>query len=224
MKGKVLLAEDEISLGEIIKESLESRGFELFHASCGKTAIEAFKSFSPDIVILDIMMPNKDGFEVSREIRLLDQNIPIVFLTAKNRTQDVIEGFENGANDFIKKPFSMEELIVRINSHLRISKINFEMEWISIGKFKFNFGSQVLVINEKETVLTYKESILLSELIKKRNQVLDRSYILNLIWGSDDFFTARSMDVFITKIRKYLKEDSSIKIINVRGVGYKLVV
>lgn len=224
MKGKVLLAEDEISLGEIIKESLESRGFDLVHASCGIKAIEAFKSFSPDIVILDIMMPNKDGFEVSREIRLLDQNIPIVFLTAKNSTQDVIEGFENGANDFIKKPFSMEELIVRINAHLRISKVNYELEWVPIGEYIFNYGSQTLVINEKETVLTYKESILLSELIKKRNQVLDRSYILNLVWGSDDFFTARSMDVFITKIRKYLKEDSSIKIINVRGVGYKLIV
>ncbi|RZS94763.1 response regulator transcription factor [Cecembia calidifontis] len=224
MKGKILLAEDEISLGEIIKESLDSRGFAVEHVGCGKKAIEVFKSFSPDIVVLDIMMPNKDGFEVSREIRMLDRNVPIIFLTAKNRTQDVIDGFENGANDFIKKPFSMEELIVRINSHLRISKINFEQQWVSIGKYKFNFEHQILDLHGKETVLTYKESVLLNELIKKQNQVLDRSYILKLVWGTDDFFSARSMDVFITKIRKYLKDDPLIKIVNIRGIGYKLVV
>ena len=224
MKGKILLAEDEISLGEIIKESLDSRGFSVEHVACGKKAIEVFKSFSPDIVVLDIMMPHKDGFEVSREIRMLDRNVPIIFLTAKNRTQDVIDGFENGANDFIKKPFSMEELIVRINSHLRISKINFEQQWVSIGKYKFNFEHQILDLHGKETTLTYKESLLLNELIKKRNQVLDRSYILNLVWGTDDFFSARSMDVFITKIRKYLKDDPLIKIVNIRGIGYKLVV
>ncbi|EKB50064.1 response regulator transcription factor [Cecembia lonarensis] len=224
MKGKILLAEDEISLGEIIKESLDSRGFLVEHVACGKKAIEVFKSFSPDIVVLDIMMPHKDGFEVSREIRMLDRNVPIIFLTAKNRTQDVIDGFENGANDFIKKPFSMEELIVRINSHLRISKINFEQQWVSIGKYKFNFEHQILDLHGKETTLTYKESLLLNELIKKRNQVLDRSYILNLVWGTDDFFSARSMDVFITKIRKYLKDDPLIKIVNIRGIGYKLVV
>jgi DNA-binding response OmpR family regulator len=224
MKGKILLAEDEISLGEIIKESLDSRGFLVEHVACGKKAIKVFKSFSPDIVVLDIMMPHKDGFEVSREIRMLDRNVPIIFLTAKNRTQDVIDGFENGANDFIKKPFSMEELIVRINSHLRISKINFEQQWVSIGKYKFNFEHQILDLDGKETTLTYKESLLLNELIKKRNQVLDRSYILNLVWGTDDFFSARSMDVFITKIRKYLKDDPLIKIVNIRGIGYKLVV
>lgn len=224
MKGKILLAEDEISLGEIIKESLDSRGFLVEHVACGKKAIEVFKSYSPDIVVLDIMMPHKDGFEVSREIRMLDRNVPIIFLTAKNRTQDVIDGFENGANDFIKKPFSMEELIVRINSHLRISKINFEQQWVSIGKYKFNFEHQILDLHGKETTLTYKESLLLNELIKKRNQVLDRSYILNLVWGTDDFFSARSMDVFITKIRKYLKDDPLIKIVNIRGIGYKLVV
>ena len=219
---KILLAEDEPSLGQIIKESLETRNFEVLLCEDGETAYSTFISEKPLLLVLDVMMPKKDGFTLAKEIRKEDSNIPIIFLTAKSQTEDVVKGFNLGGNDYLKKPFSMEELIVRINALLKrnITPISDE---ISIGKFTFNLKKQTLKFNNVSEKLTHREANLLYYLIKNKNQVLERSFILNKLWGDDDFFNARSMDVFITKLRKKLKNDASIQIINVRGYGYKLI-
>ncbi|SHI79527.1 response regulator transcription factor [Aquimarina spongiae] len=220
----ILLAEDEPSLGLIIKESLETRNFQVHLAKDGKEAFELYKSIDPKLLVLDVMMPKKDGFTLAKEIREEDETIPIIFLTAKSQTQDVVEGFTIGGNDYLKKPFSMEELIVRINNLLQRTRIQKKAEIISVGAYTFNFPKQQLQFKEEEpSLLTHREAHLLFHLIKNKNQVLDRSLILKKLWGDDDFFNGRSMDVFITKLRKKLKKDESIQIINVRGYGYKLI-
>ncbi len=221
-KVSVLFAEDEVSLGTIVKESLESRGFGVTYCQNGQDAIEAFKLAKFDILVLDIMMPKLDGFSVAKEVRKRNPFIPIIFLTAKSRTEDVIEGFEHGANDYIKKPFSMEELIVRINALIKKPK-PLANEWLQIGTYKFHFDKQMLLHGDEEVLLTNKEAQLLMKLLEHKNQLTDRSVILNELWGSDDFFNARSMDVFISKLRKKLAKDTQIKILNMRGYGYKLV-
>lgn len=219
---KILLAEDEPSLGQIIKESLETRNFEVLLCEDGEVAYSTFTSENPLLLVLDVMMPKKDGFTLAKEIRKEDPNIPIIFLTAKSQTEDIVEGFNLGGNDYLKKPFSMEELIVRINALLKrnLGPISDE---IKVGKFTFNLKKQTLKFNNITEKLTHREANLLYYLIKNKNQVLERSFILNKLWGDDDFFNARSMDVFITKLRKKLKSDASIQIINVRGFGYKLI-
>ncbi len=219
---KILLAEDEPSLGQIIKESLETRNFEVLLCANGEIAYETYKSETPLLLVLDVMMPKKDGFTLAKEIRKEDPEIPIIFLTAKSQTEDVVEGFNLGGNDYLRKPFSMEELIVRINALLNRNKKNIA-ENIQLGNYTFNLKKQTLLINNTSVNLTHREANLLYYLIKHKNQVLERSFILKKLWGDDDFFNARSMDVFITKLRKKLKEDSSIQIINVRGYGYKLI-
>lgn len=220
----ILLAEDEPSLGLIIKESLETRNFQVHLAKDGKEAFELYKSIDPKLLVLDVMMPKKDGFTLAKEIREEDEMIPIIFLTAKSQTQDVVEGFTIGGNDYLKKPFSMEELIVRINNLLQRTRIQKKAEIISVGAYTFNFPKQQLQFKEEEpSLLTHREAHLLFHLIKNKNQVLDRSLILKKLWGDDDFFNGRSMDVFITKLRKKLKKDESIQILNVRGYGYKLI-
>jgi len=224
-KIKLLLAEDEAALGQIIKESLETRDFEVILCDNGERAFEKYQSESPEILVLDVMMPKKDGFTLAKEIRAIDNTIPIIFLTAKSQTTDVVEGFSIGGNDYLKKPFSMEELIVRIHNLVNRTHIQKASSIIDIGKYTFNFPKQQLLFNdEKPEQLTHREAHLLFHLVKNKNRVLDRSVILNKLWGTDDFFSARSMDVFITKLRKKLKKDDSIKIINVRGFGYKLTV
>lgn len=219
---KILLAEDEPSLGQIIKESLETRNFEVLLCADGEIAYETYKSQQPLLLVLDVMMPKKDGFTLAKEIRSEDPEIPIIFLTAKSQTEDVVEGFNLGGNDYLKKPFSMEELIVRINALLKRTTNNIA-ENIQLGNYTFNLKKQTLLIKDSTKNLTHREANLLYYLIKNKNQVLDRSFILKKLWGDDDFFNARSMDVFITKLRKKLKEDASIQIINVRGFGYKLI-
>lgn len=221
---KILLAEDEPALGQIIKESLETRNFQVILCENGDVAFKKYKTETPELLVLDVMMPKKDGFTLAKEIRGLDDTIPIIFLTAKSQTQDVVEGFTIGGNDYLKKPFSMEELIVRINNLLNRTKEQKQSEIIQVSHFTFNFPKQTLQFKDEEKVsLTHREAHLLFHLIKNKNQVLDRSLILNKLWGNDDFFNARSMDVFITKLRKKLKKDSNIEIINVRGYGYKLI-
>ena len=222
-KIKLLLAEDEPSLGQIIKESLETRNFEVFHALDGEDAYTLYQKNTPDILVLDVMMPKKDGFTLAKEIRQENKHIPIIFLTAKSQTKDVIEGFEHGGNDYLKKPFSMEELIIRINSLLNRIKLSTNLENISIGNYTFNHTKQTLAHNNQTQILTHKEAELLLHLTEKKNQILDRTFILNKLWGDDDFFNARSMDVFISKLRKKLKHDENIQIINIRGYGYKLI-
>ena len=219
----ILLAEDEPSLGLIIKESLETRQFKVHLALDGEEAYNLYKKEKPELLVLDVMMPKKDGFTLAKEIRLEDDNIPIIFLTAKSQTQDVVEGFTVGGNDYLKKPFSMEELIVRINNLLNRIKIQRTSEILQIGEYTFDFPKQVLQFKENKVLLTHREAHLLFHLIKNKNEVLERSLILNKLWGNDDFFNARSMDVFITKLRKKLSQDENIQIVNVRGFGYKLI-
>ncbi len=222
-KIKILLAEDEASLGMIVKESLESRDFEVFLAENGEEAFKIYQKETPDILVLDVMMPKKGGFTLAKEIRVENKRIPIIFLTAKSQTSDVLEGFQLGGNDYLKKPFSMEELIVRIKSLLNRIEFQTNLEAIEIGKYHFNFTKQTLSFNDKTFQLTSRETELLFQLSEKKNELLDRTFILNKLWGNDDFFNARSMDVFISKLRKKLQYDPNIQIINVRGFGYKLI-
>jgi len=176
-------------------------------------------------MVLDVMMPKKDGFTLAKELREIDDTIPIIFLTAKSQTQDVVEGFTVGGNDYLKKPFSMEELIVRIHNLINRTKLQKTADILEIGDYSFDFPKQLLTYRTEDTVqLTHREAHLLFHLIKNKNSVLDRSLILNKLWGTDDFFSARSMDVFISKLRKKLKQDDRIQILNVRGFGYKLTV
>ncbi|WP_298366068.1 response regulator transcription factor [uncultured Lutibacter sp.] len=220
---KIILAEDEPALGQIVKESLEMRNFEVLLCVDGEEAYKTYKIESPELLVLDVMMPKKDGFTLAKEIRKEDPNIPIIFLTAKSQTEDVVEGFNLGGNDYLKKPFSMEELIVRINALLKRKKNIDTLQTIELGEFTFDLQKQTLTHKNTTTSLTHRESELLHHLILHKDKVLERSFILKKLWGNDDFFNARSMDVFITKLRKKLKLDPSIQIINVRGFGYKLI-
>jgi DNA-binding response OmpR family regulator len=222
-KIKVLLAEDEASLGMIVKESLESRDFTVFHTKNGEETFEVYRKEKPDILVLDVMMPKKDGFTLAKEIRLENKTIPIIFLTAKSQTSDVLEGFKHGGNDYLKKPFSMEELIVRMKGLLNRVALKIAPETIKISNYSFNAAKQILTFSNEIQQLTHREAQLLLALFEKKNEVLDRAFILNKLWGSDDFFNARSMDVFISKLRKKLKKDKNIQILNVRGFGYKLI-
>ncbi|WP_420388079.1 response regulator transcription factor [Roseivirga sp.] len=222
-KHKILLAEDEMALGTIVKESLETRGFDVIFCTDGEEAREAYETHRPELMVLDVMMPKKDGFTLVKEIRKKDDRIPIIFLTAKSRTEDVVEGFGYGANDYLKKPFSMEELIVRIKALLDRKGGKEASEDVNIGAYTFNFSRQTLRFGEDESLLTHREAQLLNELYLHKNELTERTLILNTLWGSDDFFNARSMDVFITKLRKKLAKDDQIQILNVRGYGYKLI-
>ncbi|WP_257668743.1 response regulator transcription factor [Parapedobacter tibetensis] len=226
-KLKILLAEDEPFLGKIVKESLESREFEVMWVQDGLKAYSAFRTFNPDICVLDVMMPTKDGFTLTEDIRKVDDHVPIIFLTAKSLTEDVVRGFELGGNDYLKKPFSMEELIIRIrallNKAIKQRQVS-PKEQFSIGKYTFNNALQELSFGNEVAKLSFRESALLKMLIENRNHVLERKMALDYLWGEDSFFNARSMDVFITKLRKYLRKDSDVEIVNVRGIGYKLIV
>ncbi len=221
---KIVLAEDEPSLGQILKESLETRGFVVYHAVNGDIAYDYYLKKNPDILVLDVMMPKKDGFTLAKEIRKQNTTIPIIFLTAKSQTKDILEGFEYGGNDYLKKPFSMEELIVRMKALLDRSKINKVKDKIRIGAYIFNYTKQELLLANETIMLTHRESQLLFYLSEKQNEILDRSFILKKLWGNDDFFSSRSMDVFISKLRKKLSKDPTIKIVNIRSVGYKLII
>ena len=222
-KIKILLAEDEPALGLIVKESLETRNFEVIHCLDGEAAYAKYHAEKPLLLVLDIMMPKKDGFTLAKDIRKTDKNTPIIFLTSKSQTQDVVDGFELGGSDYLKKPFSMEELIVRINALLNRSKTIKHEGAIKIGSYVFDATKQTLTNAEITKALTHRESALLELLINSKNEILDRSLILNTIWGNDDFFSGRSMDVFISKLRKKMSDDASIQILNIRGFGYKLI-
>ena len=224
---KVLYVEDEVFLARIVKESLESRGFEVHMEMDGTRALTTFKKLMPDICILDVMLPNKDGFELAEDIRHVDKNVPILFVTAKTQTEDVVKGFELGGNDYIRKPFSMEELIVRINNALRQKKNVAEKsttERFQFGKFNFFTNRQVLQYNGEEKKLSYREAELLKLLLGHKDEIVDRKDILNLLWGNDSFFNSRNLDVYITKLRAHLISDPSIQIITIKGVGYRMVI
>ncbi|MDQ6757283.1 MAG: response regulator transcription factor [Bacteroidota bacterium] len=226
MSTKVLYVEDELFLAKIVKESLESRGFNVVMESDGAKVLAQFKKEKPDICVLDIMLPNKDGFAIADEIRIINAAIPIIFLTAKVQTEDVVKGFSIGGNDYIRKPFSMEELIVRIQHLLRIKseqpqKIN--SDTVSFGKYTFQLNRQVLNDGKEDRKLSFRESELLKLLYQNRDKITDRRDILNLLWGNDSFFNSRNLDVYITKLRSYLKNDPRLEIITIKGVGYRFV-
>jgi len=226
-KTKVFYMEDELFLARIVKESLESREFDVIMESDGAKAVEVFKKSQADICVLDVMLPNKDGFEIADEIREINENIPILFLTAKTQTEDVVKGFSRGGNDYIRKPFSMEELIARMQNLLRSrkdgsKKINTES--VKIGRYNFQINRQVLSNDKDQRKLSFRESELLKLLYESRDKVIDRKDILNLLWGNDSFFNSRNLDVYITKLRSYLKEDPTLEIITIKGIGYRFVV
>ena len=225
---KVLYVEDELFLGKIVKETLEGRGFEVAMETDGALVMRAFKDIQPDICVLDVMLPHKSGFELAEDIRSINDDIPIIFLTAKTQTEDVVKGFKTGGNDYIRKPFSMEELIVRIENALRLKKNNgaeeIKTETLQIGKYVFNLNRQILTINSIERKLSYRESELLKYFWQHRNNIIDRRDMLNTIWGNDSFFNSRNLDVYITKLRGYLKDDETLEIITIKGVGYRFVV
>lgn len=222
---KVLYVEDEVFLAKIVKESLESRGFEVVMESDGAKVLTSYRMNKPDICVLDVMLPNKDGFELAEEIRNLDSAIPILFLTAKTQTEDLVKGFSLGGNDYIRKPFSMEELIVRINNALkRKAETPLRSESSQpVGKFSFQVNRQVLANGSEERKLSYRECELLRLLVENRDRIIDRKEILNLLWGNDSFFNSRNLDVYITKLRGYLREDATLEIITIKGVGYRFV-
>lgn len=225
-KTKVLYVEDELFLGKIVRESLESRGFEVAMEADGAKVMELFKKSKPDICVLDVMLPNKDGFTIADEIRELDEEVPIIFLTAKTQTEDVVKGFSLGGNDYIRKPFSMEELIVRIQNLLRNkteSTQKISGGSATIGKYSFQLNRQVLSNGKEDRKLSFRESELLKLLYENRDKIIDRKDILNLLWGNDSFFNSRNLDVYITKLRSYLKEDPSLEIITIKGIGYRFV-
>lgn len=226
MSIKVLYVEDEVFLGKIVKETLESRGFEVVMETDGADVLRTFEDELPDICVLDVMLPHRSGFEIAEDIRKIDDDIPILFLTAKTQTEDLVHGFKIGGNDYIRKPFSMEELIVRIENALRVRKeepLQLSGEQISIGDYAFQINKQVLRKGDNERKLSYRESELLKYLFLNSNAIIDRRELLNHIWGNDSFFNSRNLDVYITKIRSYLKEDPKLEIITIKGVGYRFV-
>lgn len=227
MKAKILLVEDDTSLGFIISDTLRSDGYEVTLCTDGA---EGFKRFNEDkfhMCIFDVMMPKKDGFTLARDVRKIDQEIPILFLTAKSMTEDKVEGFKAGGDDYLTKPFSVEELQVRVMALLKRVNIVEESEdesVVELASYVFDTINFELKHPNFEKHLTKKEAQILKILCKFKNQVVAREVILNAVWGQDDYFVGRSLDVFITKLRKYLNEDEAISIANVHGIGFKLEV
>lgn len=224
-KIKVLIAEDDPFIGMITKECFESRNYEVSLCEDGEVAFKKFQTFAPDICIFDVMMSFKDGFTLAQEVRAIDANVPILFLTAKSLKEDIIKGFQLGADDYVKKPFSVEELIARVDAILRrtgaLSTENNQTVF-EIGNLSFDSDFQILKTSKEEIKLTDKESDILAELCKNQDQITDRSALLMKVWGDDSFFNSRSLDVYVTKLRKYLKNDPNIELVTVRGKGFKL--
>ena len=223
--AKVLLAEDDINLGTLLTDYLKAKEYTVIHLTDGQKALDTFRSETFDICLLDIMLPEIDGLSLAKKIRKIEKDIPVIFLTAKSLEKDKIEGFAAGADDYITKPFSMEELLYRIEAILRRTKSykDDDDDKYKVGKFTFYPLTQILDSDKGAHKLTTKESELLKLLCKSKNEVLERNYALRTIWIDDNYFNARSMDVYITKLRKYLKTDPSVTILNVHGKGYKLL-
>lgn len=230
MVTKVLYVEDELFLGKIVQESLESRGFEVKMVDDGAKVMASFDSFLPDICLLDVMLPNRNGFELGADIRQRFPNLPIIFLTAKTQTEDVLKGFTSGGNDYIRKPFSMEELIARIHNLLNLSGQNpgetgSELNGIiHLGKYEFDLRKYELRFEAQIRKLSHREAELLKILADHRNFTVERKEIMLQIWGDDSFFNSRNLDVYITRLRDYLREDDRVQIITLKGVGYQFIV
>ncbi len=225
-KTKILLAEDDENLGSLLREYLQAKSYETHWCTDGEKAYKSFEKNKYDICVLDIMMPNKDGITLAKEIRMINPEIPIIFLTAKSMKEDVLEGFSVGADDYMTKPFSMEELIYRIEAILRRTQGSGQQNKqtnFDIGRYHFDANKQLLTHDDSSVKLTTKESELLKLLCNNANNVLERNFALKSIWIDDNYFNARSMDVYITRLRKYLKEDTAVEILNIHGKGYKLI-
>jgi DNA-binding response OmpR family regulator len=225
-KIKILFVEDEPFLGRIVKESLESREFIVKMVTDGKDALQAYQDFSPDVAVLDVMLPSRDGYSIAGDIRQINSSVPIIFVTAKIQTEDVVKGFHSGGNDYIRKPFSMEELIVRIQhvvSYKRQPKALVD-DIIKIGKYEFNTVGYELRYEAQARKLSHRESTLLQLFVQHKNATVLRKEILLKLWGDDSFFNSRNLDVYVTKLRDYLKNDTSIKIITIKGIGYQFTV
>lgn len=224
-KIKILYVEDEPFLGRIVKESLESRDFEVAMVTDGQQALSVFERDKPDICVLDVMLPSRDGYAIARDIKQVNPNVPIIFVTAKNQTEDVLKGFEVGGNDYLRKPFSMEELIVRVTNLLNLSQKSGKTlpENIMLGRFEFSPLRYELKNGDSVKKLSHREASLLQMLTENRNATVQRKDILMKLWGDDSFFNSRNLDVYITKLRDYLKDDPSIEIITIKGIGYHFV-
>ena len=226
MQIKILYVEDELALGKIVKHALTASGYDVFLESDGAKVVMAFNKFSPHICVLDVMLPNVSGFDLAKQIKEINKEMPIIFVTAKTQTTDVVEGFKLGANDYLKKPFSIEELIARVENLLTIKNISTAKkigEKEQIGIFCFNTEMQSLISASSEFKLSFKEAELLKMLVLNKNQIIKREDILKQIWGSESFFNSRNLDVYITKIRSYFKTDEAVEILTIKGIGYRFV-
>ena len=225
---RILLVEDDHNLGLLLQETLGLQGFNVMLCRDGEEASRVFLNNTFDLCLIDVMLPRKDGFALARDIRRIHPDVPIVFLTARSLQEDRIEGFRIGGDDYVTKPFSLEELVLRVRAVLRRSKAGernvSERRRFSLGRYSFDYEGQTLSIRSRTRKLTTKEAELLRLLCINANNVLERSLALQFIWGSDSVFNARSMDVFISKLRKYLSEDAALEILNVHGRGYKLII
>lgn len=226
-KADILFIEDEIALAEIVKESLEAKGFTVIHATTLVKASILYKQCTPVLIIADVMLPDGDGFEWVSQLRKEDMSTPVMFLTSRSRAEDVVTGFELGGNDYLRKPFSMLELVARINALVKkdnqknAGSLSYSC---AVGAYIFYYPSGELVLLGKKRQLTSREADLLHLLLGHQNQSITRQELLKKLWGNTDYFSGRSLDVFITKLRKYLDNDKLVKIVNVRGIGYKLVI
>ncbi len=228
VKIRILIAEDDENLSFMLEQYLTQKGFEVTIKPNGEEAFDTFCKKSFDLLILDVMMPKLDGFELAKKIKEVNPNVPIIFLTAKSQKEDTLAGFEAGADDYITKPFSMDEFIARINAILKrtnvFKAIDSKETLFNIGEYTFNYNEKILIHNpsKEKTKLTTKESELLRLFAIHQNDLLDRSFALKSIWGNDNYYNSRSMDVYIAKLRKYLSKDNNINIINIHGKGFKL--
>ncbi len=224
MQIKILLAEDDVNLGLVISDQLRMDGYKVTLCMDGVEALQCFNENQFHLCVFDVMMPKKDGFTLAKDIRNINSDIPILFLTAKSMLEDKAKGFNSGGDDYLTKPFSVEELQLRIKALLK--RVNLRNEQpedkvVFIGEYTFDIENYTLLRNGEKKSLTKKEAHILKVLFKFKNQVVPREVILNAVWGQDDYFIGRSFDVFITKIRKYLKDDPNIKLTNIHGVGFK---
>ncbi len=228
MESNILLVEDDPNLGSVLQEYLQIKGYHTTLKCDGEEGWNEFQNREYDLCVLDVMMPKKDGFELAAQIRTINHTVPIIFLTAKGMKDDKMEGFRIGADDYVTKPFSADELLCRIQAVLRrcqnTSALPVEEDQFSVGDFSFDYQQRLLQIGKRQQPLTSKEADLLKMLCQHKNNVLRREVALKQIWGNDSYFNGRSMDVFITKLRKYMKEDRSVEIVNIHGTGYKLSV
>jgi DNA-binding response OmpR family regulator len=220
----ILLVEDELSLALIVQDNLESRGFTVLHAADGQAGLTLFRQHHPNLLLVDVMMPVLDGFSLAEQVRREHATVPIIFLTARGQTADVVRGFELGGSDYVRKPFSIEELVARINARLTLVDFSPTLPaTVIIGQYEFDYPHQRLNRQGHTQDLTHREAEVLHHLYRQRNQVLERAEVLQALWGDDTFFNGRSLDVYITRLRRYLRADAEVQIVNVRGIGYKLM-